>query len=270
MAALPNFRFPLVTPASAYSGQTVGGPGSGSMSINGISPELALAYGLVTPQQLAGGASRTTSSSGSSGASSPYEASAMAHLQSVLNGSKLPYDQATQNAMMTQGSDMSGAAEAAQLQQTNSQALANGASASDPSLQGLAREYMAQRQGQNQQTANAVAQQASKANFAAQSDAARTMADYGLAQQDRQYRAQQALRSGAYDTVHSAPGSSTTGRVQGYSGLDMTGWQPYTAAGQMAQQQRSGQSNLQDDAARAVNMATNPYQKNTSTYRRAY
>lgn len=224
------------------SGQTAGGPGSGSMSVTGASPELYGAYGV--PQ---GGSSSSGSSSAST--SNPYEASAMGFLQQVLSGQRLPYDEATQANMLTQASDMSGAAEAAQNQQAQQQAVAGGASATDPSLQGLAREYMAQRQGQNQQSANNIAQTASRANFGAQQDAARTMADYGLAQQDRQYRAQAALRSGAYDSTRGGSTANPSGsRVQGYGATDMQDFNasdPYGPEAAQYRQQRNQAQQLQ-------------------------
>jgi len=73
---------------------------------------------------------------------------------------------------MTQQTDMSAAAEAAQNEQMVANAAAGGASATDPSMQGAKAAALARRQTDNSQARGAITAKANTANFGAQMDAA--------------------------------------------------------------------------------------------------
>ncbi len=120
-------------------------------------------------------------------------------LNQVISGQTVPYDQATKDNMLTQASDMNSAGETARNQTMEGNALAGGASLTDPSLAGARMNSMARRQTDNTIAANKIGQVASQANFGARLNAAGTLADIGLAQEDRQAWAQALLASGAYN-----------------------------------------------------------------------
>lgn len=164
-------------------GSTYGVP---TTQMGGLTPQMA--------QGLASGALANVSGQRTgAGPQGAAEQAAIAFLNDVLGGKKAPFDQATQANMLSQASDMTGAAEAGQLSAINEDAAVGGASIGDPSLAGARREAMARRQGGNAQAAQGIATQANRANFGAQMQAAGTLADYGLAQQDRQARQQAAF-----------------------------------------------------------------------------
>lgn len=223
-----NFTMPVLpVPPSAggggyyqgpySSGQTVGGPGSGSMSMSGMTPELAYAYGLWNPQQggaaLPGGGGGV--SGGSSGSSNPLNQSAMNFLDNVVSGRELPFDQGTQNNLLSQASSMNAAAESARNTAANQAALAGGASASDPSLQGQRAQSMSERQSGNAKAAQDIGASAHRENFGARMDAAGQVSRFELAEQERRRAATQSLSGQGGGGPYG--GGRTTPQVGGYS-----------------------------------------------------
>lgn len=101
-------------------------------------------------------------------------------LKSVVGGTNLPFSPFTQNQMMGQQTDMTAAAESANLQRMNEDAAVGGASANDPSLQAGQRQLQSTRQNQNLQAQRAISAQAGQANFGAQMDAARALQQANL------------------------------------------------------------------------------------------
>lgn len=166
------------------------GPGSGSMSMTVNNPFPFPAYP-GTAAATSGKASGKATATGGMGGNADAEA-ASKYLNRVLSGKELPYDQATQANMLSQQSGMNASAEAARNAMMTDGALAGGAGMNDPSLQGARMNSMARRQSDNANSANAIAQNANKANFGAKLSAAGTLADFGLAEEDRRLRAQQA------------------------------------------------------------------------------
>jgi hypothetical protein len=166
---------------------------------------------------------------GSTTASSGPTRSAETWLNSVLNGQELPYDANTVSSLFGQATDMNAAAEGAQNAQAQTQAAMGGASAYDPSLQNVQRSNMAARQQSNTMAQQQIQSQANQANFGAKMDAAGQLSRFDLANQDRARSAQAQLQSGSQNVYHgtntgSQPqqsgGGSTSGRIQGYGGVD--------------------------------------------------
>jgi hypothetical protein len=126
-----------------------------------------------------GGAGSSTTTSGSSG---PTDA-ASAFFNDVLAGKKMPYDQSTQDSLYSTASDMSAAAEGANLAQATAAAQRGGASANDPSLQGQHLALQSQRQAQNMKSKQDISNKANTANFGAQEDAANALQQANFEQQ---------------------------------------------------------------------------------------
>jgi hypothetical protein len=126
-----------------------------------------------------GGTGGSTTTSGSAG---PTDA-ASAFFNEVLSGKKLPYDQSTQDSLYSTASDMSAAAEGANLEQATATAQRGGASANDPSLQGQRLSLQSQRQGQNMKSKQDISNKSNIANFGAQEDAANALQQANFEQQ---------------------------------------------------------------------------------------
>ncbi len=146
----------------------------------------------------------------------PNSATAIAFLNSVISGNKLPMDQTAQNNQLSQQSGMASAAESARNNAQAGAAAANGASIYDPSLQGARMNNMATRQAANMNSQNRIAQGAANANFGAQMDAAGSLANLGLAQEDRMARAQAIGVNNTRGTGTLGFNPDGTNRVQGY------------------------------------------------------
>lgn len=147
-------------------------------------------YGPYYSMQRAGGTQGTpggksTTTSGGSGGGDDF-------LRGVVSGQNLPYSPFAQNQMMGQQTDMTAAAEAANLQALNEGAAAGGASANDPSLSNARRGLQSERQNQNLQAQRAISAQANQQNFAAQMDAARALQQSQLTREGWQQSNQQA------------------------------------------------------------------------------
>lgn len=134
-------------------------------------------------------------------------------LGQVMSGQQTPYDQATQDNMMTKASDMNASAETARNSEFGANAAINGAALSDPSLAGARMNSMARRQTDNSMAANNIAQNANKANFSAKLSAAGSLANIGMAEENRALELQKAVMDGQYDNYR-APASP-------YPGYDM-------------------------------------------------
>jgi hypothetical protein len=126
-----------------------------------------------------GGTGSSTTTSGSAG---PTDA-ASAFFNEVLSGKKLPYDQSTQDSLYSTASDMSAAAEGANLQQATAAAQRGGASANDPSLQGQHLALQGQRQAANMKSKQDISNKSNIANFGAQEDAANALQQANFEQQ---------------------------------------------------------------------------------------
>ncbi len=223
-----------------YGWQTVGGPGSMSIDTTGGAnwmqnsahgrlmfdkngnPYYAddAAPGAGTggfPSPYPGG--MDSSSGGFSMNASGPTATAKAFLDRVMAGKELPYDKKTQTAQLTQASDMNASAERARNSTFNANAAINGQSMTDPSLAGARMNSMATRQTGNAQAANAIAQNATKANFGAKMTAAGTLADIGAQENDMNARQRALTLSGAYDQV-SRPANSTAAPFGPYPGIN--------------------------------------------------
>lgn len=171
----------------ASYGSTYGVP---TTQMGGVSPQFAAQTGLLAAAGGGGGGMGGSSGIGGSGAGrDPETSAALALLRQIMDGKVLPYDEATRTAMTTKASDMNASAEGAAVQDANESAAVGGASASDPSLAAARREFMARRQSGNASAANAIDQQANRANFGARMDAATTVAAYDAARQRQQYEA---------------------------------------------------------------------------------
>lgn len=140
-------------------------------------------------------------------------------LNKVMSGTELPFDQGTQDNMLSQASDMNSAGERARNSEMNNNAAINGASMADPSLAGARMNSMARRQSDNAMARQNIGANAQRANFAAKSGAAGTLANIGLAEDNRDDRRQAAILSGAYDTPQQGGAGNNSGRIQAYPGF---------------------------------------------------
>ena len=162
-AAYPGLGGPI----GAY-GQSAGGMGMGPYSF------------------LQGG----SSGGGTAGSLSGGNQQAQQFLSGVLSGNTLPYGQTQQTAMLGQASAMNAASEAAQNHMAQANATAGGASPTDPSMQGVMAQNMAQRQNNNQNAAGQIAANANSANYQAQAGAAGGLLSNGIQQQELGLQAQ--------------------------------------------------------------------------------
>lgn len=140
---------------------------------------------------------------------------ALGRLNDVQNGTSLPYDAATVNSMMSHATDMNAAAEAQQAQSLREAAAAGGASLNDPSTQAAMRELTSKRQGANMNAAQAIDQEANRANFNARQDANNQMADLRFRQLSSSTSAAQPTPGG---TATYRPGTGGSGGTGGSSG----------------------------------------------------
>lgn len=93
------------------------------------------------------------------------------NLRGAASGVDVPFNAATQAALMTNASQANQSATNNQLQQLQQQAAMSGANPSDPSYLASMRNAQAQAQGNMQNQRNAVAMQANTANYAAKQQA---------------------------------------------------------------------------------------------------
>ncbi len=216
-------------PAAGFgsSGTTVGGPGSGSMSI--ISPYGAnnAFYGMPsTNGGTVGGGSLGMNpggagAGGGGGPTDPYGTAAMGFLQDTLSGKAAPFDDATKSAMLGKASDMSAAAEGARNSNARDAVAGGGADMSDPSARAFTNESMARRQSDNIGAAQGIDAQANVANFGAKTDAANTLANFSRADAQRRASYLASLGGGNGDVNHQNLGfnpygsGGSTYRVQG-------------------------------------------------------
>jgi hypothetical protein len=121
----------------------------------------------------AGGASGAGSSGPTNAASSWYNG--------VLSGTNLPYSPFAKANLESKATGMNAAAETARNETMVGNAASNGASASDPSLQGAKLNSMARRQTDNANSVQDIESQANQANFAAQANAAAHLSQTQLA-----------------------------------------------------------------------------------------
>lgn len=130
-----------------------------------------------------GGSSVPSTASGSTTASSGLSPNATNFLNGVIGGQNLPYGSANIGAMKSQASDQAAQAEAANNQRATGAAVRGGASANDPSLQGVLASNQQGRQGDIQRADQAIDAQANQANFAAQMQAAQAENQFNLSAQ---------------------------------------------------------------------------------------
>lgn len=93
------------------------------------------------------------------------------NLRGAASGADVPFNAATQAALMSNASQSNQAATNSQLQQLQQQAAMSGINPSDPSYMASMRNAQAQAQGNMQNQRNAVAMQANTANYAAKQQA---------------------------------------------------------------------------------------------------
>lgn len=170
---------PSYTPGNRPGVQSTYGAGLGNIYQFGYENPLG-PYSMLAkapPAMPASGSSSTTTAS-----AGPTDA-ASAFFNDVLAGRKLPYDQGTQDGLYSTASDMSAAAESANLQQATAAAQRGGASANDPSLQGRKLGLQSQRQAQNIKSKQDITNKANTANFGAQEDAANALQQANFEQQ---------------------------------------------------------------------------------------
>ena len=118
--------------------------------------------------------------SSGSGSSGPTNA-ASSWYNGVLSGTNLPYSPFAKTNLESKATGMNAAAETARNQTMVGNAAANGASASDPSMQGAKLNSMAHRQTDNANSVQDIESQANQANFAAQANAAAHLSQTQLA-----------------------------------------------------------------------------------------
>lgn len=181
------------------------------------------------------GAARPTGGAGAAGVGGTGSAAsdaALAFLNSVLSGQKLPMDAATVGAMETGAANDSAAAEAAQSDQLTRGAVAGGAATFDPSLQGRRMELTAARNATNAEARRKIAETASRTNFGAQMDAAGAMADIGMAQSERSWRDWMATLAGGSSREQGIPqgtqGQGSQGGTSGWLGFGPDPSRPQT------------------------------------------
>lgn len=201
------------------SGETVGGPGSGSMSM--YSPLGANNAFAGMPMQ--GGGVAGGGAGGAGGISDPYGNAAMGFLQNTLSGKETPFNDTTKSAMLGKASDMSSAAEAARNSSARDAVAGNGADMSDPSARAGMNESMARRQSDNIGAAQNIDMTANRENFNAKTDAANTLAQFSRADANRRAGYMDDLRNGKYDDNRNGGGDGMTFNPRGYGGLDMKG-----------------------------------------------
>ncbi len=212
----PSLHFNPAPTGMGSSGQTVGGPGSGSMSM--YSPFGANDAFAGMPSSTGGVVGGGTGGGG--GTTDPYGTAAMGFLQNTLSGKETPFNDDTRAAMLGKASDMSSAAEAARNSNARDAVAGGGADMSDPSARAGMNESMARRQSDNIMAAQNIDMQANQANFNAKSDAAGTLAQFSRADANRRSNYMDDLRTGKYDDPPQGGGGMTF-NPQGYAGLDM-------------------------------------------------
>lgn len=186
---MPNGSMESQMPAWKYTQMKNENPGWSQNQIeskyrNGVStsqPTAALGgpikqFGYENPNGPYGGGGGGTGS----GSSGPTNAASQWY-EGVMKGDNLPYSPFAVKNLESQATDMNAAAEGARNEQMTGQAAANGASASDPSMQGAKMNSMARRQTDNTQAVNDIQSKANQANFSAQADAAAHMTQMKLA-----------------------------------------------------------------------------------------
>lgn len=134
-------------------------------------------------QEYGPGHAGTSTGNSNASASAGPSTNATNFYDSVLNGTKLPYDATATSNMYSQAADMAGASETSRNSAMEGGAAAGGASASDPSLNSARNQSMATRQGQESQAKQGIDSMANQANFSAQMGAAAGENQYNLAQQ---------------------------------------------------------------------------------------
>lgn len=193
------------------SGQTVGGPGSGSMSINYDPMGAGAGAGGVTGMNPAGAGT-------GSGPTDAYGQAAMGFLQNTLSGKEAPYNDAVKSAMLGRGSDMAAAAETVRNTTAREAVAGGGADMSDPSARAGINESMARRQSDNIGVAQGIDMKANEANFDAKAGAANTLANFSRADAQRRQAYLESLRRGDQDELSYNPDQSS---IKPYGGLDM-------------------------------------------------
>ncbi len=162
----------------------------------------------------------------------PLDNAISAQLMGRVNGTNVPYDQATRNAYYTNASDQSAAAE-------NAQAARIHGNPSDPSYQAAMRELEANRAGSNQASRLSVDMNANLANYNAQGQAMYQGGAWNAGRQgaitDQSNRLAQTLGNQQF-TTQSGGGASmpSFGGWQDYSGQPQQN--PYAYVPQQTQQ----------------------------------
>lgn len=151
-------------------------------------------------------------------------------LSGVLSGSNLPYGQQQQTAMLGQASAMNAASEAAQNRLAQSNATAGGASPTDPSMQGVMAQNMANRQNSNQNAQGQIMANAGSANFNAQAGAAGGLLQNGIQQQELGLQAQGMANQQRNSAMGYLSGMMGGG---GSRGGGNQGWQGYAGTSPM-------------------------------------
>lgn len=165
----------------------------------------------------------------------PYTQAALTRFQGVANGTTLPYDATTKNALLTSASNASASAEGSQAQMLQQQLAMNGGSMNDPAAQAALRQLASTRQGANQDSLNGINQTANLANFDAQNQGAQQLAGIRSnqnAQANQMYLAGAGYRAQDYATSESPGGRIPMGNGmvgnQGYNPQQLPALQPYT------------------------------------------
>lgn len=108
--------------------------------------------------------------------SDPYTSAALGRLQSVANGTEVPYTQQVQNQLLARQADAGASAMGAQRQMIENQQAALGGSMADPSAQAALRRLLGENQAHNNATLGDIQTKAQLTNFGARNDAAMNMA----------------------------------------------------------------------------------------------
>lgn len=183
------------------SGVSGGYTGLGPISQYGWNPNGTASLGPWAMLPGAGGGDKPMMPGGGGGGSStttstmaprdPATQAAMDYLQGVMGGQNEPMGQATQDNMYSEASDQNAASEAANVNRGREDAVAGGASASDPTLQAYQRQEQARRQTSNSTARRGIETTAALKNFEARSGAASELANLGTQREIEQNRQRQ-------------------------------------------------------------------------------
>ncbi len=164
----------------------------------------------------------------------PLDNAISAQLMGRVNGTNVPYDQATRNAYYTNASDQSAAAE-------NAQAARIHGNPSDPSYQAAMRELQANRAGSNQAARLSVDMNANLANYNAQGQAMSQGGAWNANRQgaitDQSNRLAQTLGNQQFTTQTGGGGMPSFGGWQDYSAQPQSN--PYAYVPQQTQPSQS-------------------------------